>query len=175
MTKILINEQYDVEDPGVKKAFGKGDKRTDYADAWKETGNVILLGLAGSGKNRLAELLSEKTGGAVVTPKTAEQALSALNETNQIIVLSDSLVEDTAVQPLIHGAGKAFYLMVNTNLLAERLAERDGCEDKDALWRDLSARLAAMEPVFYSTLHFILQAAMEPEELVDDAMEKIAF
>jgi len=175
MAKYLINEQYDVEDAEAKKSFGKGEHRTDYADAWKETGNAILMGLPGSGKAALAALLAERTGMPVVTPSTVETAREALAGEGRIIVLTDDLVEDPSVQPLIHGAGKGFYLMADSNTLSDRVAKRDGIEDRESLWSELSARLAVMEPIFYSSLHFILQAWQGPEAMAEDALEKLAY
>lgn len=175
MTKILINEQYDVDEAQTAKSFAKGEAREDYADAWKDTGNVILMGLPGCGKTALGNLLGDRTGQGVVTPESAEVAVEALAGAGQIIVLSDELVEDATVQALIHGAGKVFYLMADSNTLASRVDEQGSVDDKEQLWRDLSARLAVLEPAFYSTLHFILQAVQTPEEMADDAMEKIAY
>lgn len=175
MTKYLINEQYDVADPNVSKEFGKGERREDYADAWKNTGNVILIGLSGSGKLALAHLLSERTGLPVSVPEDSGQAVADLGGEGQIIVLRDDIVEQEEVRSLVHHAGKVFYLMADTNRLADRVAGRDSVDDRDELWRELSARLALMEPVFYSILHFILQASDSPEKMLDDALEKIAF
>ena len=175
MVKYLINEEYEVQEAGVAKAFGRGERREDYADAWKDTGNVILVGLSGSGKNELARMLADRTGLEIVSPKAAEDAIAVLGGTGQIVVLEDRLVEDIDVQPHIHGSGKVFYLMADTRLLADRVADRDSVEDRDSLWRELSARLAVLEPMFYGVLHFIMQATQSPEELVDDAMEKIAY
>lgn len=175
MVKYLLNEKYDVEEPDAKRSFGKGEKREDFADAWQDTGNVILIGLAGSGRAALAGLLSESTGLSILTPTNADEAVNALGGLGQIVVLGDELVEDQNVQPLIHGAGKVFYLMVDSQTLSSRIAEREGVTDKEQLWRDMSARLAVMEPVFYTALHFILQAAQSPEELLADTREKIAF
>lgn len=174
MTKTMINEQYDVDDPNATKAFAKGEKREDYADAWKDTGNVVLVGLAGSGKAALAKSLSERTGAEVVIPDSVADASQLLGGEKRIIVLGDALVESPDVQPLIHGAGKVFYLIADSNTLATRVAERGQEEDREQLWRDLSARLAVMEPIFYSVLHFILQPQSH-DEMVEDALEKIAF
>ena len=175
MAKYLINEQYEVEDAGAAKAFGRGERREDYADAWSAAGNVILLGLPGSGRAELARLIAERTGQPVLTPEDARAAAEALRGTGAIIVLADRLVDDPEVQPLIHGAGKAFYLLADTRLLSERVAGRDGIDDRETLWRQLSARLVEVEPTFYGVLHFILQGAQSPEELVGDALEKIGY
>lgn len=174
-TNHLIKKQYDVEDAGARKEFGKGERREDYADAWKNTGNVILVGLDGSGKQQLARLLSERTGLDVAIPVNPGEAADLLAGGKRVIVLSDDLVEDQTVQPQIHGAGKVFYLMADSNTLSERIACRDGVEDREQLWRDMSGRLGVMEPVFYGVLHFILQGALPSEELVEDALEKIAY
>lgn len=175
MTKHLINEKYDVEEAEASRGFGKGDKREDYADAWKNTGNVILVGLPGSGKQHLAASLSERTGLEVVVPSRPEQAVEVLGGQEAIIILDDTLVEDESVQPLIHGAGKVFYLMANSNALSVHVAGDGSEEERERVWRDLSARLGVMEPVFYSVLHFIIQAGQEPEAVLEDALEKIAF
>lgn len=174
MTKYLINEQYDVDEADANKAFGKGEKREDYADAWKNTGNAVLIGLDGSGKAELAQALADQTGLEMVVPTKIDDAVAALKGNEQIIVLNDALVEGPEVQALIHASGKVFYLMVDSNTLATRVAEREGVEDQEQLWRDLSARLALMEPVFYSVLHFILQPK-PAEEMVQDALEKISY
>ncbi|BDQ39102.1 hypothetical protein SYK_34620 [Pseudodesulfovibrio nedwellii] len=175
MTKYFINEQYDVQDADASKGFGKGEKREDYADAWKDTGNIILIGLGGSGKKALANLLGGRTGLVVVAPKGVTEAVQVLGAGPRIIVLEDGLVEAAEVQALIHGSGKVFYIMVDSKILSERVADREGVGDTEALWREISARLAVMEPVFYSVLHFIMQGAQSPDELVDDAMEKIGY
>lgn len=175
MSKYLINEKYDVEDAGAAKGFVRGERREDYADPWRETGNVVLIGLPGSGRAELARLLSGRTDKPVLAPPDARAAAEALRGRGAIIALEDGLVDDPEVQPLIHGAGKVFYLMADTRLLSGRVAERDGLGDAEELWRRLSARLAEVEPTFYGVLHFILQGAQSPEELVDDALEKIGY
>ena len=175
MGKYLINELVEVEDAGASKSFAKGERREDYADAWKNTGNVILVGLAGSGKAALAKILGDRTGLPVCAPADADGAAEALGGSGAVIVLDDGLVEDAAVRPLIHGAGKVFYLMADSNTLSGRVAEREGAPDREALWREMSARLAAMEPVFYEVLHFILPASGSSEDMAGDALEKIAY
>jgi hypothetical protein len=178
MAKYLINEEYDVQDAGAAKGFARGERREDYADPWRETGNVVLVGLPGSGRGELARLLSGRTDKPVLTPPDARAAAAALRGQGAIIVLDDRLVDNPGVQPLIHGAGKVFYLLADTRLLSGRVAEREGLEGDEAaedLWRRLSARLAEVEPTFYGVLHFILQGVQSPEELVDDALEKIGY
>lgn len=175
MAKYLINQRYEVGEPDASREFGKGEKRTDYADAWKDTGNVVLIGLAGSGKAELARLIAGRAGLEVTVPETPNRAVEALGPGNGIVVLDEALVADAAVTPLIHGAGKVFYLMADTRLLSGRVAERESVDDAEELWREMSARLARLEPVFYSVLHFILQAADGPEAILDDALEKIGY
>ncbi len=169
----MIKEVIEVDDAEATKGYGKGERREDYADAWRNTGTVVLIGLQGSGKAALARLLAQRTGLDAVCPGDAEAAVAALVGEPAIVILTDDLVADPAVQPHIHGAGKVFYLMADSRTLASRVAS-DG-QDAEQVWRDLSARLAVMEPVFYSVLHFIIQAGDQPEALVDDALEKIAY
>ncbi|EGB16672.1 hypothetical protein DND132_3469 [Pseudodesulfovibrio mercurii] len=175
MGKYLINEEYEVEDAGATRGYVRGERREDYADSWRETGNVVLLGLPGSGRAELARLLAERTGKPVLAPVDAASAAEALAGQGAIIVLPDRLADHPEVRPLIHPAGKVFYLLADTRLLSGRVAERDGVADADELWRTLSARLAEVEPTLYSVLHFILQGARSPAELVDDALEKIGY
>lgn len=174
MSERFINEEYMVEESEANKRFAKGERREDYADAWKATGRVVLIGLPGSGKQALADQLALQTGLQPLVPGDADQAVAALAGDPALIVLDDRLVEDPAVQPHIHGSGKVFYLMADTRTLADRLVERGERDDSEATWRELSSRLATMEPVFYSVLHFIIQAAATPQEMVEDAMGKIA-
>ena len=126
MVKYLINQRYEIGDPERRKEFGKGESREDYADAWQDTGNVILVGLRCAGKAELARLIGERTGLQVVTPHDAEEAVAALEPGGRIVVLDDSLVEDGEVQPYIHGAGKVFYLHGRfPRLLSGRVAARE--------------------------------------------------
>ncbi|MGL1861933.1 MAG: hypothetical protein OCC46_05350 [Pseudodesulfovibrio sp.] len=175
MTKQFIDKEYEIEDADTTRSFGKGETREDYADAWKGTGNVVLVGLPGSGKVELAQLLAERTKLPVVTPATADEAINILGGKSTIIILDDTIVEVPTVQSLIHGSGKVFYLMADSKTLAARIAERDSVDDEETLWREMSARLAVMEPIFYGALHFLLQATTPTEELVEDALEKVAF
>ncbi|WP_419787547.1 shikimate kinase [Pseudodesulfovibrio sp.] len=175
MDKYFINEEVRVEDSGATRSHGKGERREDYADVWRDTGNVVLVGLSGSGRMALAKALAERTGAPVVVPGNAADAAETLSGSGTIIVLNDGLVEDPSVRSRVHGSGKVFYLMADSNTLSARVAERDGVEDREALWRECSARLALMEPVFYEVLHFILQAGGTPESVVEDALEKIAY
>ncbi|MFH1913867.1 MAG: hypothetical protein ABIK45_06305 [Pseudomonadota bacterium] len=170
----LIKEEVEVDEAGVTRTHGRGGRREDFADAWKATGRVVLLGLPGSGRAALARLLADRLGIGAVTPKDAQSAVAALTGPAAVIVLADELVVDPAVQPHIHGAGKVFYLMVDSRTLAARVVEQGGDRDQDAVWRELSARLAVMEPVFYGVLHFILQAGSPSEEVAEDALAKIA-
>lgn len=170
----LIKEEVEVDEVGVTRTHGRGERREDFADAWKNTGRVVLVGLPGSGKAALARLLADRLGIGAVTPEDAESAVAALDGPAAVIVLADELVADPAVQPHVHGAGKVFYLMADSRTLAARVVERDGGGDQDGVWRDLSARLAVMEPGFYGVLHFILQAGNPPEEVAEDALAKIA-
>jgi len=175
MAKYLINQRYEVGESGIRREFGKGEKRGDYADAWQDTGNVVLIGLGGAGKAELARLIGGRTGLSMVTPATAGEAVEALRPGGRVVVLDDRLVADDEVRPFIHGAGKVFYLMADSRLLSGRIAARDGVADEGGLWRETAARLAVMEPTFYSVLHFILQGVQGPEVMLDDAIEKIGF
>jgi len=170
----LGKETVEVGEAGITRTHGRGERREDYADPWAASGRVVLVGLPGSGRSVLARLLAERLGLEVVTPADAPSALVALAGPAAVIVLADGLVADPSVRPHIHGAGKVFYLMADSRTLAARVAERAGGADQAAAWRELSARLSVMEPVFFGVLHFILQAAGPLEDLVEDALAKIA-
>lgn len=173
-----IKEVAEVEDAGATRTYGRGERREDYPDAWANTGRIILVGLPGSGRTALAGLLAGRTGLGAVRPADGGEALDALAGPPAIIILDDALVADPGIQPHIHGAGKVFYLMVDSRTLAQRVSRAESGSEPGGTeqeWRDLSARLAVMEPVFYGVLHFILQGANPPEALVEDALEKIAY
>ena len=171
----FIKEKAEVEEAELKRSYGKSEKREDYPAGWKKTGNVVLLGLPGSGKALLAKLVSEKTGQKVVAPQTWEDAQKSLEGDNVIVILDDKLVDSPEKGPVVQGAGKVFFLMVDAQTVANRLAARDPGLDQETVWKEMGERLETAQPMFFAMLHFVLQGVRPADQLLGDVMEKLAY
>lgn len=176
VTERFIKKKVDVQEAGKARTHGKGEKREDYEAMWNTTGRVLLVGLPGSGRFDLAAILGERLGLPVLTPEKGEAFEAACLREKSIVVVPDTVFDDESLIEKVKGAGKVFYLMTDAQTLTRRVLERSGeVGDEDALWREVSDRLAVLEPRFMSALHFILQGVQTPDALVDDALEKISW
>ncbi|GEM_PF-752735 len=171
----FIREKAEVAEPGKRKIFGKGDRREDYEAMWSVTGNLLLAGLPGCGRQDLGRLLAERL---TVSLEQAEDAASlelALSGGASVVVLQDSLFDDDALVDVISRSGKVFYLMADAGTLARRLVGGDGGRNLEVVQYEASVRLERVEPQFMKVLHFILQAQNPPEVLLEDVLEKASW
>ena len=136
------------------------------------TGNVILAGLAGSGRRALGRALAQALGREFLdwedTPEgaAAEELLAELEPGGKVLRLPARLVARDDLRDRLRRSGVAFYLAADVPFL---LAGRGPGADRAALAREVEE----FEPLALSFLHFILRADEEPGELLRDAREKV--
>ncbi|GAB7024328.1 hypothetical protein [Salidesulfovibrio brasiliensis] len=171
----FIKKKYDVEDGEKKKVFAKGEKREDYAAAWKTSDRVFLAGLSGAGRRELAQLLADELNVAVNEPTDDESLRAACAGDPAIVVVGSRFFEDPELAGLMNRSGKVFYMMADAQTLANRVAEREGADQVESVWRNTADELGRVEPSIMGSLHFILQAVNRPGDLLRDALEKISW
>lgn len=171
----FIKKKIEVQEDDKKQVFAKGERREDYAAAWKTSDRVFLAGLPGAGRQALATMLAQELGMTVEEPADADALRETCAGQPAIVVVRPEFFEDDDLAALMNRSGKVFYMMADAQTLANRVVERDGSDDPEALWETMSQDLARLEPRFMGSLHFILQAANRPGDLVKDALEKISW
>lgn len=169
----FIKEKAEVADSDRTKTFGKGERRQDFEAMWSETGNLILVGLPGSGRSALGERLSARLKRPLLAVDDADALKKSMSATDTIMIVAETLFDDDRTIESIGRIGKVFYLMVDARTLASRMAERSPEDGMDRLWRESADRLERMEPRFMRALHFVVQAGSSPESMVQDVLEKV--
>lgn len=171
----FIKKKYEVEAPDEKKVYGKGECREDYDAAWKSSSRHFLVGLPGSGRRELAGLMGEKLELPVAHAADAAAAKQVCEGGSAVVVVDAAVFDDPETTAIINRSGKVFYLMTDANTLARRLVARGEAADEETVWQDLCSKLEKYEPLFMGSLHFILQGVADPADLLDDALEKVAW
>lgn len=171
-TEGFIKKRVNVEDSNVTMTFGQKRQASAYDVA---NGRIFLIGMPGSGRRALAELLAKHYNADVVVPDTPEAAAFDVNaftacckETGIIVVPPYQALRDAKVRAAVKESGKVFYLMGEVLRCSHRLGLDDGQREAFA------TEFAEMEPIFMMTLHNILQGWKEPEELVESVVEQLS-
>lgn len=167
-TEHFIMEKVAVEDENTSRVFGKPQPQDVFVPA---EGRIILIGLPGSGRAELAERLAGRLGMQVRMPESIASAseLDALcDESGIIVVVPCEALRNEEVRTALREKGSVFYLMAEVLRMAYRLNQNSE-QEREAL----SALFVEMEPLCMMTLHFILQAWKEPEEIVGNVLEML--
>ncbi len=168
-TDGFIQEKIRVEEPDASRTFGKSARPAAFSPA---SGSIVLIGLPGSGRRELANALSVRLGMGIAAPEEVNAAMFAPGgiyaEPGRIVVLPCEALREESVRVAVHKAGTVFYLMAEVLRMAHRLGKTSDA-DREAL----SALFVEMEPLCMQTLHYILQAWKEPEDLVENVLEML--
>ncbi len=173
----FIMRKVQVEDSDKRMVFGgtPEELRPDMA----RTGNVVLVGLPGSGRRTLGQSLAQTLGRTFVDleaqPETAEASALLENlgqEGGRVIRFPADLLRRAGVVEALRQAGVVFYLSADLPLLLSR--QFAGASDiPEETRKALGRHLDELEPLAMAALHFILRADEEAGDLVQDALEKI--
>lgn len=167
----FIMERAEVADKRRSRGHGPKAERPDYPE-----GSVFLLGLPGSGRERLGQDLARELG----LPFVAESHWQAVRQRQQqdgsmVAVIAPDSVREEEGRIWLKKNGRAFYLMNDVwNILTSQGMDPSG--EAFELRRSELAKLSSeLEPLFMQTVHFPLLAAFGPQEQLEDALEKIRF
>lgn len=171
----FVKKKQTVLEAEKSKVFCKGERREDFADMWSSTGTILLIGLAGSRREEFGRELASR----LTLPFYRAGSMKALEQFCSaggcVVVVENAVLQDAQSLSFVHAAGKVFYLMAEVETLAGRLMASEGFLQKDAALKHCVTQLALMEPFFMKALHFIIQPSENIQEMVNDAMEKVAW
>lgn len=189
----FIKKKVEVEEPDARQVWRRGEACRDRFDL--ERSNIFFIGLRGSGKTTLArevaarlgaeyrdtDLLVQDRSGQTITDlvqgkgwdafRDLEQEVLAelCGQSGQVVATGGGIVLRPENRALLKDRGRVFYLMASPPLLASRLRQQDADHRPGLtnlpLEQELSQTLQEREPLYYETLHFILQADTSVDEL----------
>jgi len=183
--KKLIRQRFDVLEKGRTATHGRAEASQPIGGAG---GNLLFIGLPGSGRKTLARAAAGRLGltyaetagpagaaelDALAHAEAARMAGPAsqagldqlLARSGQAIALTGVDLGASEVRERLRAAGKVFYLMSVAPILAKRLGDLSRLEE-------LAGAVAAHEPFFLQTAHFVLPLDATPEEMADNVAEK---
>lgn len=171
-----------------------------------EESNVFLVGLRGSGKTTVGRLLAERLGvpfldtdeavfrlaGQDIAHIVARQGWDAFRamesqvlrdvcgRKGQVVATGGGIVLDPANRELLLKSGVVFYLLVDVQTLARRLAESPMAAQRPPLSglapeQEIGRCMEERGPLYMSLADHVLLAQAEPGAMVADALEKLGF
>lgn len=167
-TDTFIKDRIEIDDAGASVVFGKPRGIDTFSP---QTGRIIFIGMPGSGRLELAERVAARLGMRVIAPESINsvQELDALcADTGTVLIIPCEALRNESIRTALREKGKVFYLMAEVLRMAYRLNQTSEAE-KEAI----SALFVEMEPLCMMSLHYILQAWKEPEDVVDNVLEML--
>jgi shikimate kinase len=169
-TDEFIMDQIGVEDSHKKKVFGPGAAK-DQIIGGRDSGNVFILCLNDDLRDEIAEALSQKLDKNFVkiSRKDGTPAIIATAEkNNQIVSLPRGAALASKNREILKNNGKVLFIMCD---FASLLKATDGSEEARS---EITILINRFEPNFMNTAHHIIRGDQSLEEMVQDALEKIA-
>lgn len=197
----FIKKKFEVEDPEASQTHRRGQALREGFDPGRS--NIFFIGLRGSGKTTLARQVAEHLGAEfrdtdLLIRDRAGQSIADLvqskgwdafrdleqsvleelcAQSGQVVATGGGIVLRAQNRERLKQSGQVFYLMANPVLLASRLREqatdhRPELTELD-LEQELRHTLQEREPLYYETLHFILQADQSVDELTDGVLTSL--
>ena len=154
----FIKEKVHVENPDEQKVRRHGESLHEPTFSL-QSGNIVFLGLRGTGKSTLArdvasrlgaemvdtdKLVQERAGESIaaIVNKSGWQAFRDLEEevlretcetTGKIVATGGGVILREANRQRLRSCGAVFYLMVGIPLLVQRLQQEENDEERPAL------------------------------------------
>jgi|GEM_PF-1614578 len=131
---------------------------------------IVILGLPGSGRRRLAELVAERFGMQAAAPEddAAPEVVTELCcRTGLVLAAPVSAVRDDALRACLRDGARVFYMMANPVRLANELGLSGETGEK------FCREALELETLCMGVLHFLLPDGRSPEQLVDNVCENL--
>lgn len=163
----FVQEKVDVEESGKKRTY------VCQGEAPVVKGrSVFIIGAHGSGRNDLARMLSARLEMPMTLAEDAEELAAVLDGRDGeevVCVVERPALDDAALVVRMREAGPVFFVMADTFTVAERL----GVTSTEGRAK-IGSELMTDEPVYLSSLTFLLPATRKRENLLADALDKIS-
>ncbi len=160
----FIQKKVAVAEPDKTRTHGSRPVRP-----YRPDGIVFLAGVAGSERGDLGRLASERLG----IPFRSYKEWAEAGRDRAVVALDEADIGLEGGPERVRSLGTVFYLMSGAPAVAERLLREHPDEDADGLRVRAAEHFFAAEPVFMSTLHFLLQGFRPLEEQVRELLDKL--
>lgn len=166
-TSGFIMRRQDVGDADAVMTVARGGRRPSFDPAAER---IVILGLPGSGRKRLAELLAERFGMQAATPDddaAPELVTELCCRTGLVLAAPVSAVRDDKLRACLRDGARVFYMMTNPVRLAAELGLSG--EPGERFCREA----LELETLCMGVLHFLLPDGRTPEQLVVNVCENL--
>lgn len=159
--KVVIRRRFAVLEEDKTAVFSHGDA----ASEWGGRGNLLFIGMEGSGRREVAREAASMLGLEYAEAAAPETLLRLLEGEGRSVAVLFKELSDPPLVSAIRDFSKAFYLMRQ----ASDLATAQGDPSRVPA---LAAAAQTMEPSFMAAAHFILPLYATREEWLEDVAEK---
>lgn len=166
----FLMDKIEVNDSTQKKVFSAEAAR-NYVVGGRKSGNVFVLCLNDDLRDHLGKALAEKLDRKFIKVDRsggAPAVIEAAENDNQIVSLPRGAALAQKNRERLKNNGQVIFIMCDFTAL---LQATDGSEDSR---NEISILLNRFEPHFMNTAHHIIRGDQSFEEMVQDALEKIA-
>ncbi len=166
----MTDIKYQVTEP-QKINIHTSNKDKDIVIGGRDSGNVFIFSLDDDLRRSIAADIAKKLGREVVIVKRADgnpAIIEAAAKDNQIVSLPRGAALSEKNRNLLKDNGKVLYIMSDFITL---LNSSDRSEDAR---EQISLLLNRFEPSFMNAAHLIVRSDQSYEEILQDALEKIA-
>ncbi|MEG6505793.1 hypothetical protein [Nitratidesulfovibrio sp. 1201_IL3209] len=166
-TSGFVMRKQEVGEADAAMTVSRAGRRPSFDPAAER---IVILGLPGSGRRRLAELVAERFGMQAAAPED-DAAPGVVTElccrTGLVLAAPVSAVRDEQLRACLRDGARVFYMMTNPVRLAAELGLSGEAGEKfcrDAL---------ELETLCMGVLHFLLPDGRSPEQLVVNVCENL--
>lgn len=166
----MADIKYRTADPEKKKILNSNHDK-DIVIGGRDSGNVFIFSLNDELRKSLAADIAKKLGRKVVIVKRTDgnpAIIEAAAKDNQIVSLPRGAALSEKNRNLLKDNGKVLYIMSDFITL---LNSSDRSEDAR---EQISLMLNRFEPSFMNAAHLIVRSDQSYEEILEDALAKIA-
>lgn len=166
----FIMDKFEIEESQKSKTYKMGQAKNMLIGG-RDSGNIFILCVDDSLRDKLAAALSEKLGRKLIkinraggTPAITEAA----KNDNQIVSLPRGAALTEKNRELLKNNGKVLFIMCDFTAL---LGATDGSEDAR---QEIAILINRFEPHFMNAAHHIIRSDQTFNEMLQDALEKIS-
>ncbi|HEU6438081.1 MAG TPA: hypothetical protein VE028_11575 [Nitratidesulfovibrio sp.] len=166
-TSGFVMRKQEVGEADTVMTISRAGRRPPFDPAAER---IVILGLPGSGRRQLAELVARRFGMQSAAPDDdagPDVVTELCCRTGLVLAAPVSAVRDEALRACLRDGARVFYMMTNPVRLAAELGLSGETGEK------FCREALELETLCMGVLHFLLPDGRTPEQLVDNVCENL--